>query len=279
MTFLMPQTALAADGTLATAGNAVMTFNNDAIVPGASIPQWIAVWANHTRPKANPPAVNLGGAAPFRFGFTSKERANAATLARMRAGVISEASARALCRRSGLRFVAWGDLAALRRAPREGRVFRDVAYCPPSVAGSVVGVSLDWEVGDGRHPVETERMIRRFADECPLPVKLYTNAVGAPAYGSSGLDGTERRLINVVPYRSIMATRGVPTLGVQLAPFQADHRLYVTFDLTMPLATAQAVRALVINRGMAGVNVWRNSASLTTAASIAKLAVLADVAA
>lgn len=273
----MPQIPLAADGTLGSiAGNAAMTFNNAAIVAGAGVAQWVAVWANHTRSKANPPNVLLGSTT-LRFGFTTRERANMATLARMRSGVISEASARALCERNGLRFIAWGDMAALKRAPREGRVFRDVAYCPPLVASSVVGVALDWEVGDGRTPTETERFIRRFADECPLPVKLYTNAIGAPAYGSSGLDGTERRLINVVPYRSIMATRGVPTLGTQLAPFQADHRLYVTFDLTMPLETAQAVRALVINRGMAGVNVWRNSASLTTAASAAKLAVLADV--
>ncbi len=272
----MPQTTLTPAGTLSSAGNAVMTFNNAAIVAGASTPQWIAVWGNHTRGKANPPVVDIGGLT-CRFGFSTRERANVATIARLRSGVVSEASARAICERNGLRYVAWGDIAALRRAPREGRVFRDVAYCPPSVAGAVAGVVLDWEAGDGRTATETERMIRRFADECPVPIALYTNAVGSPGYGSSGMDGTERRLINAAPYRSIMATRGVRALAAQIAPFDADHRVYVTFDLTMPLATAQAVRSFVIQRGLAGVNIWRNSASLETEASRAKMAVLEDV--
>lgn len=279
MPFVMQQMPLRPDGSPPPElpGTDYATFSPRAIRDTPKAKQWLMVWANHARgltKEANPPVVTLAGR-KCRFRFTSINKANLATIARLRSAFIADDSARHLCRKAGLTYVVWGDMDGLRKARRLDDELVDVAYCPPYMLPRVHGFVLDYEVGDDRAAETTTWLLARIADEMAgIPSLLYTNEVDSYTYARSGLKGSERQIVNLFDGFSILQQTDSRRLPTQAGAYRAPQKLYVTVDLrTNDLASVTYARGIVRQYGMQGVNIWRNAADLNDPAIQEKLAV------
>lgn len=244
-------------------------------------PQMLMLWACHARAdaddKQNPPVVVFGGK-QWRFKYTTLAKANAATIAKLRAAFVSAEAARQTCVAAGLRFVRWGNIDGLRVAPRQGSSILDVAYCPPLVGDRVGSVVLDYEVADDRTPAQSLAFLRKFSGVAPWVTKfLYTNRVGSGGFTKSGLVGIGRQLVPLFAGISILQDQNERTLRAQANTFgENDHKLFVTVDLsTNDAASMGYVWNVVSQDGMAGVNLWRNGADPASAATLEKVGVFA----
>ncbi len=279
MPFVMHQMPLEPDGRPPPElpGTDYATFSPRAIRDTPKAKQWLMVWANHARrsgKETNPPVVKLAGA-KCRFRFTSINKANLATIARLRSAFMADNSARQLCHKAGLHYVVWGDMDGLRKGRRVEDELIDVAYCPPYLLPRVHGFVLDYEVGDDREAETTTWLLARIAEEMAgIPNLLYTNEIDSFTYARSGLQGVERQIVNLFDGFSIMQQTNGRRLPTQAGAYRAPHKLYVTVDLrTNDLASVTYARGIVRQYGMQGVNIWRNGADLADPAIQEKLQV------
>lgn len=272
---VVQQAAFTAEGTIpdfAKPASDLATFNPLVMHPAPQGGQWLFVWANYFRKNgdANPPVVNGRG-----FRYTSIDKANMATLAKLRSAFIGPASAQALCARQGLRFCTWGDLATLATMPVVGGHYRNVAYCPPLISDKVKGYILDYECGDGRSSDDTAGLFRRIVGELPgVPRMLYTNQMGSAGYRGSGLQGLVLKTPTWFHCVSIFQDRNERLLLEQFKALgRYGRKAVVTIDLkTNDLTSVRYARNFVLERRLPGVHFWRNGVDLGLASTAQKLA-------
>lgn len=290
----MPVSGMKVDAIQPYRGSDFVTFNEAAIWPVATreLRQWHFLWVNRAlggwNDKPNSPYVTVGGR---RHGwvYTTVTLANVATLVQARAAYVSLTAARELAARYGLRVVAPGDTAELDRlAPLaitvDGmRCYRNVVYCPPYIGSDIDGVVVDYECQDSRSTSTTRNFLARLRADVPIrQMYLYTNPLESRGYQESGLSGNERYfydLFSGVPVHAFAANR--PKIAASLLDsvrcWGGNRKCYVIYELGVNRpADAGTVRKFVNDRGLLGVNVWRNGADVDTVENLREVDIFAN---
>lgn len=290
----MPASGLRADAVSPYRGSDFVTFNESAIWPVASreLRQWHFLWVNRARggwnDKPNPPYVTVAGRT-HGWLYSSVTLANIATLVQARAAYVSLASARDLAARYNLRVVAHDDEAELLRLSLSAIFFggiwcyRNTVYCPPTIGNHLDGVVIDYECQDSRSTAVTRNFLARLCHDIPaLQTYLYTNPIDSRGYQESGLSGNERYfydLLTGVPIHAFAADR--PKVSAALLEsvrrWGGNRKCYVIYELGVNRpADAGSVRKFVSERGLLGVNVWRNGADVDTVENLREVDIFAN---